>query len=277
MIRKITPQGVVTTFAGVKGPAIGEWRDGNGSNARFWDPHGLTVDADGNVYVADGLNNAIRKITPQADVSTVAGSNLRNGSINGNALTLASFNYPSGVVRDSKGNLFVADTSNNLIRKITPEGVVSTFSDGNVMGNGIQTAFNEPQSLAIDSKDNLYVADTYGHTIQKITPDGVVSILAGKFGISGAVDGTGESARFNAPFGIAVDKAGNLFVTELGNHVVRVVTQGGVVFTLIGRLGVSGSTLGDLPGLLTEPRGIAFYGNTMYISFYNGIVKVEPK
>jgi serine/threonine-protein kinase len=167
-IRKITPAGVVSTFAG---SSVAGFANGTGTAASFSPLTGLALDVSGNVYVADYGNHSIRKITPAGVVSTLAGSGSQ-GSSDGTG-TAASFNYPTRVVVDGSGNVYVADRTNNLIRKITPTGVVITLagsgSVGSANGMGIAASFNGPSGVAIDGSGNLYVADTYNNRIRKIT------------------------------------------------------------------------------------------------------------
>ncbi len=171
-IRRITPAGVVTTLAGLAG-TMGS-ADGTGSAARFEYPWGMAVDGLGNVYVADEGNDTIRKVTPAGVVTTLAGSAGEWGSADG-AGSAARFFYPEGVAVDSLGNVFVADTSNETIRQITPAGVVTTIGGvarvaGSVDGVGDGAQFNDPTSLALDSAGNIYVADTFNCRITKGVP-----------------------------------------------------------------------------------------------------------
>ncbi len=236
-IRKITPAGVVSTFVGDL--SLGD-KDGAAENARFHTPSGVAVDASGNVYVADAGNDKIRKIVltqtiSYHDVSTFAGTG-GNGDTNG-AGTTASFNDPRGVTLDSSGNVYVADTDNHRIRKITPLGVVSTFAGtgafGSVDGAGASATFWDPYDVTVDSSDNIYVADMNSRKIRKITPSGVVSTLAGN-GSYGAGDGAGASASFNQPKGLAVDSSDNIYVADYNNDKIRKITPAGVVSTLAG-------------------------------------------
>jgi hypothetical protein len=176
--------------------------------------------------------------------SLLAGQPGAAGMINatGNA---ALFRSPNGLAVDSEGNLFVADESNHVIRKITPAGVVTTFaglalSGGNDNGTGTQARFLYPRGLTMDAGGTLYVADTFNHTIRKITSAGVVTTLAGRAGNAGATDGKGAAASFNYPVAVAIDPAGNLYVADRSNHLVRKVTPDGTVSTLAGTVGVSG-------------------------------------
>jgi len=220
-IRKIAPGGVVTTLAG----AAGQWgkADGTGSAARFSNPVGVAVDGFGNVYVADGPNNNIRKITPAGAVTTLAGG--LNGSLDGTG-NAAQFNYPSGVAVDCSGNIYVADTNNSTVREISPAGVVTTLAGapgqtGSADGAGSAARFNYPNGIAVDSAGNVYVADTYNSTVREISPAGVVTTLAGTAGQNGSADGLGSTAQFNYPRGVAADNAGNVYVADSENFTIR--------------------------------------------------------
>ena len=158
----------------------------------------------------------------------------------------ARFNVPTGIAVNSAGTLYVTDSQNCTIRKITPAGVVTTFAGesgacGSADGTGNAARFSVPQGAAVDSTGNVYVADTFNHTIRKITPGGVVTTLAGLAGNIGSADGTGSAARFNSPRGVAVDSAGTVYVADTNNHTIRKITAGGVVTTLAGLPGSSGS------------------------------------
>ena len=263
-IRKVTPGGTVTTFAGGAG-LIGSV-NGTNTSARFWQPQGVAVDFSGNVYVADTGNSILRKITAAGAVSTLAGS-ASIGSADGTALN-ARFFWPGGVAADTSGNLYVADTQNSTIRKINPSGVVETFAGTagiTGMSNDVRTAarFNGPQGIAIDSSNNVYVADTANHTVRKITSNGTTSTFAGTAGTNGIADGPGNTAQFSFPQSVAVDGLGNIYVADTGNHLVRKISAGGVVTTLAGERGVCGTSDGTGPSVGTNiarfnaPAGVA--------------------
>jgi serine/threonine protein kinase/sugar lactone lactonase YvrE len=259
-IRKITQNGVVSTLAGVSGSHGSA--DGIGGNARFWAPFSIAVDRSGYVYVADSGNNTIRKITPNGVVSTLAGLAGHPGSKDGIG-TNARFRNPWGVAVDGMGNVFVADMSNDTIRKITPTGVVSTLAgqtgiSGSLDGVGTSAQFNNPFAIAVDNADNIYVSDTANNTIRKITQNGVVGTLAGLSGRAGSSDGDGHDGRFCNPQGLAIDDKGNIYVADTGNNTIRKITPIGVVTTLAGLAGASGTTnrVGE-SARFNSPGGVA--------------------
>jgi len=241
-IRKITAAGAVTTLAGSPGQSGSV--NGNGSNARFKYPRGLALDGAGNLFVADQQNHAIRKVTPSGEVSTFAGTLGQSGFAEG-VEGVAKLNGPFGLAMDGSGNFYVADTSNNSIRKITSGGVTSTFAGtstgGNVDGIGTTARFLQPRGIAIDPAGNVFVSEQVD-TIRKVTPSAEVSTLAGAYLQEGATDGPGGSARFYYPEGLAWDAAaGRLLVADAYNHSIRTVTPGGLVGTLAGSPPLSGS------------------------------------
>lgn len=207
--------------------------DGTGSAARFFFPNGVAADSAGNVYVADTKLNAIRKVTADGVVTTLAGGT--SGSADGTS-TNAQFGTPTDVAVDSAGNVYVADYYNATIRKVTAGGVVTTLAGrageiGSADGSGNAARFHYPTDVAVDSAGNLYVADDNNSTIRQVTPGGAVTTLAGQAGHVGSTDGTGSAALFYNPHGVAVDDAGNLYVADYNNHTIR---KGSVIFSLIG-------------------------------------------
>jgi sugar lactone lactonase YvrE len=281
-IRKVTPDGVVTTLAGTF--AVTGSQDGTGSAAQFNQPAGLAVDGSGNVYVSDQGNDTIRKITPAGVVTTLAGTAKMSGSADGTG-PAARFATPGNVAVDSSGNVYVADQLNDTIRKITPGGVVTTFAGdatvaGHVDGTGAGARFDNPYGIAVDSSGNVYVADTYNCTIRKITSAGVSTTIAGTPGIIGAKDGTGAAAQFNYPTGVAVDGSGNVYVADVLNYTIRMVTPSGVVTTIAGDAGLTGFS--DGAGTLAEfnyPYDIAVDGSdNLYVAdLYNFTLrKITP-
>lgn len=215
-IRKITAGGEVTTLAGAAGTKGST--DGQGAAARFNLPHSVAVAADGTVYVADTFNHTIRKISSAGAVTTLAGTAGRKGSANGPG-SVARFYHPSGVAVDAQGTLYVADNGNQTIRKITPDGIVTTLAGtaggkGATDGPGSEARFRFPTGLAVDARGTLYVADFLNATIRKVTPTGVVTTLAGAGLHLSHADGPGSDARFEGPTGVAVDAQGTLYITD---------------------------------------------------------------
>ncbi len=221
LIRRIAPDGVVTTLAGVAGTGGGA--DGTGAQAHFTDPEALALDRAGNIYVACGVNAyTIRKITPSGDVTTLAGTHGMSGSADG-AGAQARFGTVMGVATDASGNVYVVE--NATIRKITPDGVVTTiagavFERGSADGATAQARFNYPNGVAVDLAGNLYVADTGNGTIRKISPTGVVTTVVGQVGRGGFSPGPLPGA-LAGPLRLAIHGA-YLYITM--NNGVAVVT-----------------------------------------------------
>ena len=273
-IRQITPAGVVSRFAGSASGTAGS-ADGAGLTvAQFNGPYGIAIDADNNLYVVEYSGRRIRKVTPSRVVSTLAGSNNNEVGDTNATGTAARFCNPSGIVIDIANSvLYVADTDNHRIRKVTfPGGVVTTlagstagFADG--VGTGAQ--FYGPRCIARDTSGNLFVTDTLNHRIRKVTTGGVVSTLAGS--TSGFADGAGAVAQFFSPYGIAADASNNLYVADYSNHRIRRVTPQGLVSTIAGNGSV---TFVDGTGSTAQfynPYGIVRDSSgTLYVTELNG-------
>lgn len=248
---------VISAFAGQEGNA--GLLNGTGIGSQFNFPSGLAVDSSGNVYVADYTNNNIREITPAGSVTTPYGSLSGTAGTSNGSGNNARFNSPNGVATDSSNNVYVADTGNNLIRKISG-GTVSTL--------GASASFSSPSGVAVDSSGNVYVADTGHDTIRKITSAGAVSILAGQTGNAGYLNGNATTqALFNSPTAVAVDSLGNVYVADFNNQVIRKISSG-VVTTIAGQPGTAGYA--DGPGakaLFNAPIGLAVdSSNNVYVA-----------
>ena len=270
VIRRVAPDGVVTTFAG-KAWSTGS-ADGKGDAARFFWPSGMASDGRGNIYVADAGNHTIRKLTAEGAVMTLAGSAGNSGWADGMGGKVR-FSWPSDVALDAAGNLYVADRSNHVIRKVTLAGEVTTLAGGagvcgRADGVGGVARFNNPSGVAVDDVGNVYVADTGNQLLRKVTPSGEVTTLAGCAGIKGGSDGKGCLARFNGLSGAAVDHAGNVFVVDRDNHMVRRVTPGGVVTTLGGLPNMMSAVDGfGCEARFAQPSGVAIDDNgVLYVA-----------
>lgn len=282
-IVKIAADGTSTVFAGRRtnsGTDQGSV-DGPGSMARFANPSGLAIDRNGNLFVADTGNCTIRQITADAVVTTVAGSAGSPGDADGVGFA-ARFGYPTGLSVDEGGNVAVADTSNNTIRKIAPGGVVATLaglsqskSVGSTDGVGAAARFGNPAGIAVTTAGICYVSDYDNHIIRKVALDGTVTTFAGAVGQTGIVDGTGNAARFNGPSSLALDASGNLYAVD--GTVVRKITPAGVVTTFAGNPNPAPGSLptdgigtaaqfAALSGIAVAPDGNIWVAETKYYS-----------
>lgn len=251
-IRKITPEGVVSTFAGAPGDGAPTFRDGTGTNARFFRPSGIAIDSLSNLYVADTNNHVIRKITPGGVVTTFAGMSGVSGSSNGKG-NKASFSFPYGIAASTSNYLYVTDTGNHMIRQVTTGQIVSTIAGltatpGATDGLRTNARFNSPTSICTGASNIFYVTDTDNHTIRKVTASGGVSTFVGLSTVAGTQNGTARSARFNSPQGITclreTPTIQTFYVADTNNHAIRKITSTGIVTTFAGLAGNSGSANG---------------------------------
>lgn len=273
-VRKITPNGVVSTMAGKAG--VPGKIDGIREEARFYTPTDVAVDDNGNVFVTDFTNNLIRKITPDGVVSVYAGDPINASGTTDGPRATARFSWPAGIAIDTAGNLFIADSSNNSIRKISADGIVSTvaglagYSGGFKDGTGSGAYFNTPSDVAVAPDGVLYVADTFNRAVRKITPEGVVTTLPG----------TGLSTSFPFPLGITVDNERNVYVSTgstyvyqpVSTDIVMKITPDGTISTLAGMAGVptshadgtgSAARFFRPSGLAMDPNGDLLVADTL--------------
>ncbi|MBX3103137.1 MAG: T9SS type A sorting domain-containing protein [Bacteroidetes bacterium] len=236
-----TAQDLCELEVGTAAGSIGGLQNGTVANARFYFPYGLAMDTQGNLYVADRNNHCIRRITPQGEVSTLAGGQAP-GFLDGTG-GAARFYFPSGITTDPDGNVYVTEYGSHRVRKVTPAGVVTTVAGGGSVsvdggsfadGTGVFARFNSPMGIVRDAEGNLYVADVGNHRIRKVSPQGVVTTLAGL--AAGYVDGPLNTARFNFPHGLGIDAAGDLYVADTYNHRIRRISLStdGEVTTMAG-------------------------------------------
>ena len=265
----VEPEYRILPLAGQAG--VSGYADGMKNQAQFNFPKGIAVDRVKNIYVADTANKIIRKVDPNGVVTTLAGVSGVAGSANGvgsdSRFGAPQFYEPTGIAADNSGNVYVADAANNTIRKIDSKGVATTFAGhagnpGSQDGTGIDAGFFKPTGVAVDNVGNLIVADMGNHCIRKITPAAEVTTIAGHPRISGSADGLGSQARFNCPSDVAVDLAGNVYVTDTGNNTIRKLSPDGIVSTIAGMPGDEGSSDGVGKNVrFKNPRSLAIDGS----------------
>lgn len=279
----ITTTGIVTTFAG--SGATG-FTNGTGVAASFSNPNGLALDAAGNVYVADQLNNAIRKITATGVVTTLSGNGISGRTNTSGIGVSALYNGPTGVAVDAAAAaVYVADFGNNEIRKVVTatgasNGTVTVLAGsatgltGSANGTGTAATFNGPAGVAVDATGSVYVADFNNNSIRKITATGVVTTLAGS-NKAGNADGTGTAASFNGPRGVAVDAAGNVYVADANNNLIRKITATGVVTTLAGTGSAGNASGAGNTASFSYPSGVAVdaAGNVYVTDANNNLIR----
>ena len=241
-IRKVDSAGIVTTIAG--SGTTGEGGGGFGGDggpaveARLRYPYGVTVDETGNLYIADAWNHRIRKVDSAGIVTTIAGSGTEGYGGDGGPAVWAQLSHPQGVALDGSGNLYIADAWNHRIRKVDSAGIVTTIAGGGTPGGGrgrfgrdsglaVRARLKYPQGMALDAAGNLYFADIGNHRIRKVDASGIMRTIAGTGGAYGGFGGDGGpalQAMLFSPRGMAADKAGNLYIADIGNHRIRRLT-----------------------------------------------------
>ena len=241
-IRKVDSAGIVTTIAG--SGTTGEGGGGFGGDggpaveARLRYPYGAALDGSGNLYIADAWNHRIRKVDSAGIVTTIAGSGTEGYGGDGGPAVRAQLSHPQGVALDGSGNLYIADAWNHRIRKVDSAGIVTTIAGGGTPGGGrgrfgrdsglaVRARLKYPQGMALDAAGNLYFADIGNHRIRKVDASGIMRTIAGTGGAYGGFGGDGGpalQAMLFSPRGMAADKAGNLYIADIGNHRIRRLT-----------------------------------------------------
>lgn len=281
LIRKISAAGITSTLAG--NPGHGSFLDsgdGTGAQATFFQPAGIAVGSDSVAYVADAVRNTIRRVGNDGVVTTLAGSYQNSSRPADGQGAKAGFSSTNGMAIDSNGTLYVADY--HAIRKVDANGNVITLAGtlgpwdaGTADGSLAQARFGYLRAIAIDASGNLYLTDSLNHNVRKITPAGVVTTLAGTTGLAGDADGQGSAASFNGPRGIALDKAGNVYVADTENNLIRRISTAGEVTTVAGKRGLTGNTLGAFGGALNRPMGLTFDANgALLVTSANGVFRL---
>ena len=264
-VRRVSPDGVITTAAGTG--VEGFFGDGGqATSAQLKTPYGVAVDVAGNLYIADSGNQRVRRVSPAGVITTVAGTGVGGFSGDGGQATSAQLNAPTAVAVDAAGNVYVADAFNHRVRRVSPDGVITTVAGSGqkgFSGDGGQATsarLNTPFGVAVDRAGNLFIADAENHRVRRVSPDGVITTVAGT-GVAGFSGDGGQatSAQLNRPFGVAVDSAGNLYITDPLNHRVRRVSPAGVITTVAGsgQEGFSGDGGQATSARLAVPAAVA--------------------
>ncbi len=278
-VRKISPGGTITTFAGNGITGF----SGSGvpaTQASLFSPKAVAVDAAGSVYIVDQDNSRVRKVTPDGLITTIAGNGIDDFTGNGGPATQAALNAPGGIAVDAAGNIYISDTFNSLVRKVSPGGIITTYAgdgDFDFVGDGgraVFAALDFPAGLAVDAAGNLYIADQNNGRVRKVSPDGIITTVAGNGGTGfGGDGGPATQANIDFPADVAFDAAGNLYIADQDNHRIRKVDLNGIITTVAGNgvNGYGGDGGSPLNASLSHPSGLAFdkQGNLYITDHYN--------
>lgn len=281
-IRKIDRHGIITTFAGT-GEAGFAGDGGPAIQAKINFPHAITVTDNGTVYFADRQNHRVRKITPDGIITTIAGNGQAGFSGDGDSALNASLSQPEGIAVDRRGNVFIAEFNNHRIRKVSPAGIIVTVAGNGTAGfsgdGGLasKASLNITPAVTVDSSGNLYICDRENHRVRKVDRRGIITTVAGN-GIEATTENIGDggvatAASLNRPVGLALDRAGNLYIAERNGHRVRKVTPVGVITTIAGTgvAGFNGDHADATKAMLNTPRRLTINqfgraGDVLYIA-----------
>ena len=274
-IRKVDTNGVITTVAG-NGTNGYAGDGGAATNAELANPIGVAADGTGNLYIADFINNRIRKVDTNGVITTVAGNGVKGYAGDGGTATNAELANPTGIAADGTGNLYITDSINSRIRKVDTNGLITTVAGNGVIGyagdGGAATnaELGLPSSVAVDGTGNLYIADEFTFSIRKVDTNGVITTVAGNGAFGYAGDG-GEAthAELNSPTSVAMDGAGNLYIADMHNQRIRKVDANGVITTVAGNgtNGYAGDGGAATNSELNLPHSVAVDGvGNLYIA-----------
>lgn len=264
-IRRIGKDGVITTVAGMGTPGFsGDGGPATLSHLSF--PTGVAVDAKGVLYIADTDNNRIRRVGPSGIITTIAGVGHFGFLGDGGVATQASLNFPTGVAVDAAGIVYIADTGNHRIRRVGPNGIITTLAGIGIPGfsgdggPATQASLNYPYGVAVDVKGNVYIADTGSNCVRCVGPNDIITTVAGSGaeGFSGD-GGLATQAALNSPYSVAVDVTGAVYIADMCNERVRRVGPDGVITTVAGKgtFGFSGDGGPAAQASLNSPTGMA--------------------
>lgn len=266
-LRKLTPSGEVSTLAGDRAPGH---KDGLALNSQFDNPVAVVSDLKGHLYVADSGNHVIRKVSATGEVSTLAGTPGKAGFKDGLAQA-GQFSSPSGLALDLQGNLYIADSNNNRIRKLSADGktlstIAGSAQQGFQDGSALDSRFFSPRDLVFNAQGELYVSDGFNHAIRKLSADGKTLTTVVGNGEPGNREGKGSAARLSEPVGLALDAGGTLFIADSGNNQIKTLSPNGELKILAGN-GEGRYKNGPLrESSLASPRGLTLYAGGLYIA-----------
>jgi len=274
-VLKVTPNGIVTTIAGTRTPGF-TGDGGPAAQAQLLAPHGIAVDAAGNVYITDQGNHRVRRVGLDGVIKTIAGDGRTGSSGDGGLATQAAVGFPAGVALDGAGNIYISMQMSQIIRRIAPDGIITTIAGTGTAGfsgdggPATQAQLNGPVGIAADLVGNVYVADHTNNRIRKISVAGIITTVAGNGsqGFSGD-GGPATGAAIDGPFGVAVDRAGVVYVTDSRNSRIRRVGLDGVITTIAGTgdPGFSGDGGPPMQARLQGPHGVVVdAAGTVYIA-----------
>ena len=282
-VREVTTNGLMTTVAG--SGIFGYSGDGGAAPyASLNYPLGVAVDQTGNLYIADGGNNCIRKVTANGLITTVAGNGTPGYSGDGAAATNATLGFPYGVTVDAMGNLFIADSDNNVVREVSLNGIITTAAGDGLAGYSgdgaaaTNACLSNPASVAVDAAGDLFIADSGNNVVREVTADGLITTVAGDGSAGYSGDGAAATnACLSNPASVAVDATGDLFIADSGNNVIREVTAAGLITTVAGdgTAGFSGDGGAPLNASLYYPYGVAVdtSGNLFIADCWNNVIR----
>ncbi len=240
VVREVRPDGTITTVAG-NGTQGYSGDGGPAASAELNEPQGVAVDSAGDLFIADAFNRVVREVRPDGTITTVAGNGTNGYSGDGGPATSAELSEPLAVTVDSSGDLFIADTFNNVVREVHPDGTISTVAGNGTKGysgdggSAMTAEFTYPTGVAVDSSGNLFIADEGNQRIREVHLDGTITTVAGN-GIAGysGDGGPATNAEVRNPYSVLVDSSGDLFVADYGNNVIREVRPDGTITTVAG-------------------------------------------